>query len=305
MGFFNKIKQGLTKTKEAFTERVDAVFASFRKVDEELMEELEEALISADVGVSTSLEIIDKLRTAAKTKNISDSELLKDELKSIIIEMLKKSEDAQKADGMQIIFVIGVNGVGKTTSIGKLAYKFKAEGKNVLLAAADTFRAGAIDQLQVWADRCDVPLIKQNEGSDPAAVVYDALSAAAIRKPDVLIVDTAGRLHNKKNLMEELKKMLRIAEKQAPGASRDVYLVLDASTGQNALSQSKLFGEVGEITGIILTKLDGTAKGGVIIAISNEQNIPVKYIGLGESIDSMQDFSADEFANALFDKTEE
>ncbi|MBQ9096864.1 MAG: signal recognition particle-docking protein FtsY [Clostridia bacterium] len=305
MGFFNKIKQGLTKTKAAFTERVDAVFASFRKVDEELMEELEEALISADVGVSTSLEIIDRLRDAAKLKNISDSELLKDELKDIIIEMLKKSEDAVSTDGMQIIFVIGVNGVGKTTSIGKLAYKFKSEGKNVLLAAADTFRAGAIDQLQVWADRCDVPLIKQNEGSDPAAVVYDALSAAAIRKPDVLIVDTAGRLHNKKNLMEELKKMLRIAEKQAPGAICDVYLVLDASTGQNALSQSKLFGEVGEITGIILTKLDGTAKGGVIIAISNEQNIPVKYIGLGESIDSIQDFSADEFANALFDKTEE
>ncbi|MBR2846541.1 MAG: signal recognition particle-docking protein FtsY [Clostridia bacterium] len=305
MGFFNKIKQGLTKTKAAFSERVDSVFAAFRKVDEELMEELEEALISADVGVSTSLEIIDKLRTAAKTKNISDSELLKDELKDIIIEMLKKSEAAADTDGMQIIFVIGVNGVGKTTSIGKLAYKFKSEGKNVLLAAADTFRAGAIDQLQVWADRCDVPLIKQSEGSDPAAVVYDALSAAAVKKPDVLIVDTAGRLHNKKNLMEELKKMLRIAEKQAPGASRDVYLVLDASTGQNALSQSKLFGEVGEITGIILTKLDGTAKGGVIIAISNEQNIPVKYIGLGESIDSIQDFSAMDFANALFDKTEE
>ena len=305
MGFFNKIKQGLTKTKAAFSERVDSVFAAFRKVDEELMEELEEALISADVGVSTSLEIIEKLRTAAKTKNISDSELLKDELKDIIIEMLKKSEVAADTDGMQIIFVIGVNGVGKTTSIGKLAYKFKSEGKNVLLAAADTFRAGAIDQLQVWADRCDVPLIKQSEGSDPAAVVYDALSAAAVKKPDVLIVDTAGRLHNKKNLMEELKKMLRIAEKQAPGASRDVYLVLDASTGQNALSQSKLFGEVGEITGIILTKLDGTAKGGVIIAISNEQNIPVKYIGLGESIDSIQDFSAMDFANALFDKTEE
>ena len=305
MGFFDKIKQGLTKTQAAFSERVDSVFAAFRKVDEELMEELEEALISADVGVSTSLEIIDKLRAAAKTKNISDSELLKDELKDIIIEMLKKSEDSVSTDGMQIIFVIGVNGVGKTTSIGKLAYKFKSEGKNVLLAAADTFRAGAIDQLQVWADRCDVPLIKQSEGSDPAAVVYDALSAAAVKKPDVLIVDTAGRLHNKKNLMEELKKMLRIAEKQAPGASRDVYLVLDASTGQNALSQSKLFGEVGEITGIILTKLDGTAKGGVIIAISNEQNIPVKYIGLGESIDSIQDFSAMDFANALFDKTEE
>jgi len=305
MGFFNKIKQGLTKTKATFTERVDAVFASFRKVDEELMEELEEALISADVGVSTSLEIIDKLRNAAKTKNISDSELLKDELKEIIIDMLKRSEDAAITDGMQIIFVIGVNGVGKTTSIGKLAYKFKSEGKNVLLAAADTFRAGAIDQLQVWADRCGVPLIKQSEGSDPAAVVYDALSAAAVKKPDVLIVDTAGRLHNKKNLMEELKKMLRIAEKQAPGATRDVYLVLDASTGQNALSQSKLFGEVGDITGIILTKLDGTAKGGVIIAISNEQNIPVKYIGLGESIDSLQDFSAMDFANALFDKTEE
>ena len=303
MGFFDKLKQGLSKTKAAFTEKVDNVFANFRKVDEELMEELEEALISADVGVNTSLEIIDKLRDAAKHKNITDADALKDELKSIISDMMDKpSPVSDDGKNLEIILVIGVNGVGKTTSIGKLAYKFKQEGKNVLLAAADTFRAAAIDQLQIWADRCGLDLIKQDEGADPAAVVFDAVTAANKRQTDVLIIDTAGRLHNKKNLMSELQKIMKVASREAPKAKKDVYLVLDATTGQNALSQAKLFGEIADITGIILTKLDGTAKGGVVIAITNEQDIPVKYVGIGEGIDNLEEFVPSDFARALFDE---
>lgn len=303
MGFFDKLKQGLSKTKAAFTEKVDNVFANFRKVDEELMEELEEALISADVGVNTSVEIIDKLRDSAKHKNITDTDELKDELKAIISDMMDKdSLVSESSDNLEIILVIGVNGVGKTTSIGKLAYKFKQEGKNVLLAAADTFRAAAIDQLQIWADRCGLDLIKQDEGADPAAVVFDAVTAANKRKTDVLIIDTAGRLHNKKNLMSELQKIMKVASREAPKAKKEVYLVLDATTGQNALSQAKLFGEIADITGIILTKLDGTAKGGVVIAITNEQDIPVKYVGIGEGIDNLEEFVPADFARALFDE---
>lgn len=303
MGFFDKLKQGLSKTKAAFTEKVDNVFANFRKVDEELMEELEEALISADVGVNTSVEIIDKLRDSAKHKNITDTDELKDELKAIISDMMDKdSPVSESSDNLEIILVIGVNGVGKTTSIGKLAYKFKQEGKNVLLAAADTFRAAAIDQLQIWADRCGLDLIKQDEGADPAAVVFDAVTAANKRKTDVLIIDTAGRLHNKKNLMSELQKIMKVASREAPKAKKEVYLVLDATTGQNALSQAKLFGEIADITGIILTKLDGTAKGGVVIAITNEQDIPVKYVGIGEEIDNLEEFVPADFARALFDE---
>ncbi len=303
MGFFDKLKQGLSKTKAAFTEKVDNVFANFRKVDEELMEELEEALISADVGVNTSVEIIDKLRDSAKHKNITDADELKDELKAIISDMMDKdSPVSESSDNLEIILVIGVNGVGKTTSIGKLAYKFKQEGKNVLLAAADTFRAAAIDQLQIWADRCGLDLIKQDEGADPAAVVFDAVTAANKRKTDVLIIDTAGRLHNKKNLMSELQKIMKVASREAPKAKKEVYLVLDATTGQNALSQAKLFGEIADITGIILTKLDGTAKGGVVIAITNEQDIPVKYVGIGEGIDNLEEFVPADFARALFDE---
>ncbi len=303
MGFFDKLKQGLSKTKAAFTEKVDNVFANFRKVDEELMEELEEALISADVGVNTSVEIIDKLRDLAKHKNITDTDELKDELKAIISDMMDKdSPVSESSDNLEIILVIGVNGVGKTTSIGKLAYKFKQEGKNVLLAAADTFRAAAIDQLQIWADRCGLDLIKQDEGADPAAVVFDAVTAANKRKTDVLIIDTAGRLHNKKNLMSELQKIMKVASREAPKAKKEVYLVLDATTGQNALSQAKLFGEIADITGIILTKLDGTAKGGVVIAITNEQDIPVKYVGIGEGIDNLEEFVPADFARALFDE---
>ncbi len=301
MGLFDKIKQGLSKTKEAFTEKIDTVLKTFRKVDEELLEELEEALISADVGVNTSVEIIERLRDEAKTRKIDDADELKDVLREIITDMMRENAQDENEAAMQVILVIGVNGVGKTTSIGKLAYKFKAEGKKVMLAAADTFRAAAIDQIAVWAERCGVELIKQSEGSDPAAVVYDAMQAARQRGTEVLIIDTAGRLHNKKNLMEELRKIMKVAEREAPSAKRDVYLVLDATTGQNALSQAKLFGEVADITGIILTKIDGTAKGGVVIAINNEQSIPVKYIGCGEGIDNLQDFVPEQFAAALFD----
>ncbi len=301
MGLFDKIKQGLTKTKEAFTEKIDAVVKNFRKVDEELLEELEEALISADVGVNTSVEIIERLRDEAKTRNINDADELKAVLREIITDMMGEAQQEEPAQGLHVILVIGVNGVGKTTSIGKLAYKFKSEGKKVMLAAADTFRAAAIDQIDIWSQRCGVELIKQSEGSDPAAVVFDAMQAARQRGTDVLIIDTAGRLHNKKNLMEELRKIMKVADREAPNAKKDVYLVLDATTGQNALSQAKLFGEVADITGIVLTKIDGTAKGGVVIAINNEQSIPVKYIGCGEGIDNLQDFVPEQFAAALFD----
>ena len=301
MGFFDKLKQGLTKTKEAISGQIENVVKNFRKVDEELLEELEDALICADVGVTTATDISAKLRDEAKRRKIESGDELKEVLREIISDMMDKEQEEETNDEMQIILVIGVNGVGKTTSIGKLAHKFKAEGKNVLLAAGDTFRAAAIDQLEVWSQRSGVELIKHSEGSDPAAVVYDALCAAKQRKTDVLIVDTAGRLHNKKNLMEELRKIMKVAEREAPNAKKDVYLVLDATTGQNALSQAKLFGEIAEITGIILTKLDGTAKGGVVIAINHEQHIPVKYIGVGEGIDNLQDFNSKEFAAALFD----
>lgn len=300
MAFFEKLKQSLTKTKNSFTEKIDSVLSAFHKVDEDLMEELEEALICADVGAVTSMEIIDRLRDKVKEDRIDDISEVKNALACIISDMMCKDTE-EPSSGKELILVIGVNGAGKTTSAAKLAYRFKSEGKSVLLAAADTFRAAAIDQLQVWADRCGVDLIKQSEGSDPAAVVFDALAAAKSRGTDVLIVDTAGRLHNKKNLMEELRKILRIASEKFPEAKKEVLLVLDAGAGQNALSQAKLFGELGEITGIVLTKLDGTAKGGVIIGISAEQQIPVKYIGLGEDIDSLERFRPDEFAKALFE----
>lgn len=300
MAFFDKLKQSIAKTKDSFSQKIDGVLSAFHKVDEDLMEELEEALITADVGVETSMNIIESLRDKVKEKRLNEVSEVKTALAEIISEMMCRSEETGST-GKQLILVIGVNGAGKTTSAAKLAYRYKQEGKSVLLAAADTFRAAAIDQLQVWADRCGVDLIKQSEGSDPAAVVYDALSAAKGRNTDVLIVDTAGRLHNKKNLMEELRKILRIATEKFPEAEKEVLLVLDAGAGQNALSQAKLFGELDEITGIILTKLDGTAKGGVIIGISAEQHIPVKFIGLGEDIDSLERFKPDEFARALFE----
>lgn len=302
MGFFDKLKSGLSKTRENFSQKVNEVFKVFRKVDEELFEELEEALITADVGVNTSMEIIERLRDTVKTKNIQDADGVKAELKAIIYDML--SSDAAELNlstKPSVILVIGVNGVGKTTSIGKIASFLKNSGKNVLLAAADTFRAAAIEQLEVWADRAGVDLIKHSEGSDPAAVIFDAVNAAKTRNTDVLICDTAGRLHNKVNLMNELNKIFRVIERELPGAAKEVLLVLDATTGQNALSQAKLFGETAAITGVVLTKLDGTAKGGAVIAINNEQSIPVKLIGVGEGIDDLQYFNPKEFADALFD----
>lgn len=302
MGFFDKLKSGLSKTRENFSQKVNEVFKVFRKVDEELFEELEEALITADVGVNTSMEIIERLRDTVKTKNIQDADEVKAELKAIIYDMLSSEKsELNLSTKPSVILVIGVNGVGKTTSIGKIASLLKNDGKSVLLAAADTFRAAAIEQLEVWADRAGVDLIRHSEGSDPAAVIFDAVNAAKTRNTDVLICDTAGRLHNKVNLMNELNKIFRVIERELPGAAKEVLLVLDATTGQNALSQAKLFGETAAVTGVILTKLDGTAKGGAVIAINNEQSVPVKLIGVGEGIDDLQYFNPKEFADALFD----
>ncbi len=301
MGFFDKLKSGLTKTRDAFAQKVDSVFATFTKVDEELFEELEEALIMADVGMETSMYIIERLRDEVKRERITEGEAVKAKLKEVIKEIMCEKANVLELDKTPaVILVIGVNGVGKTTSIGKMAARFKADGKKVMLAAADTFRAAAIDQLQIWADRSGCELIRKEEGSDPSSVVYDALSAAKARGVDVLICDTAGRLHNKKNLMDELGKINRIIEREAPDSSKHVFLVLDATTGQNAISQAKLFGEAAEIDGVVLTKLDGTAKGGVVIGICREQNIPVRFVGVGEGIDDMQPFDAADFAEALF-----
>lgn len=303
MGLFDKLKAGLTKTRDAFADKVSDVFKVFVKVDEELFEELEEALISADIGVETSMYIIEQLRDRVKKNRMTDGNEVKEELKKIIAEIMSDTDnESVLEDGkLNIILIIGVNGVGKTTTIGKLAAKYKSQGKRVVLAAADTFRAAAIDQLDIWAKRVDCKIIKHEEGSDPGAVVFDAVNAAKASKADVLICDTAGRLHNKKNLMDELNKISRVIEREAPNAKKQVFLVLDATTGQNAISQAKLFSQSAQVDAIVLTKLDGTAKGGVVIGILKEQDIPVRYIGVGEAVDDLQDFSAEEFANALFD----
>ncbi len=303
MGLFDKLKAGLTKTRDAFADKVSDVFKVFVKVDEELFEELEEALISADIGVETSMYIIEQLRDRIKKNRITDGNEVKEELKKIIAEIMSDTDnESVLEDGkLNIILIIGVNGVGKTTTIGKLAAKYKSQGKRVVLAAADTFRAAAIDQLDIWAKRVDCKIIRHEEGSDPGAVVFDAVNAAKASKADVLICDTAGRLHNKKNLMDELNKISRVIEREAPNAKKQVFLVLDATTGQNAISQAKLFSQSAQVDAIVLTKLDGTAKGGVVIGILKEQDIPVRYIGVGEAVDDLQDFSAEEFANALFD----
>ncbi len=303
MGFFDKLKNGLTKTRESIAKQVNNVFSVFVKVDDELFENLEEALIMADIGVETSTYIIEKLRDNVKHKHITDGNLVKEELKSIISEILSALDTTVNTSTTpSVILVIGVNGVGKTTSIGKIASHYKSMGKKVLLAAADTFRAAAIDQLDIWAQRSGCDIIKHQENSDPAAVVFDACTAAKARGADILICDTAGRLHNKKNLMAELAKINRVIERELPDSARETLLVLDATTGQNAVSQAKLFSEAADITGIILTKLDGTAKGGIVISIAKEQNVPVKFVGVGEGIDDLQVFYSDDFAKAIFEE---
>ena len=301
MNIFSKIAAGLKKTKDSMMGRLETLMNSFTKIDEEFFEELEELLITCDIGVETSLDICDKLRAKVKEKGIKDPSEIKSELKEIIAEMLGEDKGIDTSNKPAVILVIGVNGAGKTTTIGKLAARYKNEGKSVLIAAADTFRAAAIDQLQVWAERAGADIVKHDEGSDPAAVVFDAVTAAKARGTDVVICDTAGRLHNKKNLMDELKKISRIVHQQAEGCSLETLLVLDATTGQNAVNQAKLFNETSEITGIVLTKLDGTAKGGIIISIHRELGIPVKLVGVGEKLDDLQDFHAKDFVDALFE----
>ena len=302
MSFFEKLKQGLTRTKEAITGKVNEVFSNFRKVDENLLEELEEALILSDVGAETAMKIVDNLRKRIKLEKIEDSEKVKDALKEEIYKIVtEKDNSLNLSTKPAIMLVVGVNGAGKTTSIGKIAANLKAEGKKVLVAAADTFRAAAIEQLEVWTERAGVDIIKRPEGSDPASVVFDAISKTKSGDYDVVIIDTAGRLHTKKNLMDELGKMQRIIDRELPDAAKEVLIVLDGTTGQNALVQAKEFSEVTNITGIILTKLDGTAKGGVVIGICSELNVPVKLIGVGEKIEDLQVFNAEEFAKALFE----
>ena len=301
-GFFAKIKAGLSKTRNNIMSGVDNVLKSFVKIDEDLFEELEEALIMADIGVDTSLYIIEKLREKVKDERATEASQVKGLLVQVITEILEKDDEPLELPSPSVILVIGVNGVGKTTTIGKLACNYQSEGKSVLLAAADTFRAAAIDQLQIWGDRNKCEVIKHQENSDPAAVVFDAVNAAKARKTDILICDTAGRLHNKKNLMEELRKIAKVIEREYPEAHTEVFLVLDSTTGQNALQQAKLFKEVADITGLILTKLDGTAKGGIVLAIKHNMNIPVRYIGVGEQINDLQPFNSRDFAKALFDE---
>ena len=301
MGFFAKLMAGLDKTRKNILGGVDAVLGGFTKIDEDLFEELEEALIMADMGVQTTMYIVENLRKRVKREHATDPSLIKGMLADEITAILSEGvQDEENLPNPSVILVIGVNGVGKTTTIGKLASRYKAEGHSVLLAAADTFRAAAIDQLEVWGQRSGIEVVKHEENSDPAAVVYDAVHAARSQKADLLICDTAGRLHNKKNLMEELRKIGKVIEREHPEAHNEVYLVLDATTGQNALQQAKLFQEVAQITGIILTKLDGTAKGGIVVAIKSELQIPVRYIGVGEGIQDLQRFDAREFAKALF-----
>ncbi|MBQ8787368.1 MAG: signal recognition particle-docking protein FtsY [Oscillospiraceae bacterium] len=301
MNIFSKIAAGLKKTKDSMMGKLESLMNSFTKIDEEFFEELEELLITCDIGVETSLDICGELRKKVKEKGITDPALIKDELKEIIAEMLGEDKKIDTSTTPTVILIIGVNGAGKTTTIGKLAARYKNEGKKVLVAAADTFRAAAIEQLEVWTERAGVDIVKHAEGSDPASVVFDAVTAAKARGTDILICDTAGRLHNKKNLMDELKKISRIVHQQAEGCVLETLLVLDATTGQNAVNQAKLFSEVADITGIVLTKLDGTAKGGIIISIHRELGIPVKLVGVGEKLDDLQDFSAKDFADALFE----
>jgi fused signal recognition particle receptor len=305
-GFFAQLKAGLTKTRHNFVDKVEEVFTGRKKIDEELYEELEEVLICSDVGVTTSLALVDRLRKEVKIRKISAPSELAKVLQELIAELLGEEEPLIFAkQGPSIILVVGVNGVGKTTTIGKLANQLKKDGKRVIMAAGDTFRAAAIDQLEVWGERSGIEVIKHREGADPAAVAYDAVQAAKSRSIDVVIVDTAGRLHNKVNLMEELRKVTKVIGREIPGAPHEVLLVLDATTGQNALQQAKLFQEVAGVTGIVLTKLDGTAKGGVVLGIRGETQIPVKWIGIGEGIEDLRPFVPKDFAAALFNRPDE
>jgi len=298
---FDRLKQGLTKAKQGITDKIDTVLKSYTKVDEELLEDLEEVLITADVGVNTTMEIIEKLRLAIKSKGITDPQDVRYELQLIVEDILTTENSKLDVEhSPTIVLMVGVNGVGKTTTIGKLANRYKSQGKKVLLAAGDTFRAAAIEQLEVWANRSNVDIIKHQEGADPGAVIFDAIKAAKARKVDLLICDTAGRLHNKANLMNELGKVFKIVDREFPEAKREVLLVVDATTGQNAVSQAKTFKEVADITGIVLTKLDGTAKGGVVLAVKSEVDVPVKLIGVGETVEDLQDFDAKAFSDALF-----
>lgn len=301
-GFFARLKAGLTKTRDSIVRGIDSVFNGFSSIDDDFYEELEEILIMGDIGVSATTEIMERLKEQVKEQHLKEPKECKQVLIESIKEQMRVDEAAYDFERKQsVIMVIGVNGVGKTTSVGKLAGKLKDEGRKVLIAAADTFRAAAGDQLAEWAKRADVPMIGGKEGADPASVVYDAVSAAKARGVDVLLIDTAGRLHNKKNLMEELKKMNRIIDREFPDVYRENLIVLDGTTGQNALVQAREFGEVADLTGIILTKMDGTAKGGIAVAIQSELKVPVKYIGVGETIEDLQKFNSDEFVNALFD----
>ncbi|PEZ05396.1 signal recognition particle-docking protein FtsY [Bacillus sp. AFS018417] len=300
-----KFKQGLEKTRNSFAEKVNDLVYRYRKVDEDFFEELEEILIGADVGVSTVMELIDQLRDEVKRRNIQDPREVQAVISEKLIEIYKgdgnfNNELNVQDNALTVILFVGVNGVGKTTTIGKMAHKFKADGKSVLLAAGDTFRAGAIEQLEVWGERVGVDVIKQGSGSDPAAVMYDAIQAAKSRKVDVLLCDTAGRLQNKVNLMKELEKVKRVIEREVPGAPHEVLLVIDATTGQNGLSQAKTFREATNVTGIVLTKLDGTAKGGIVLAIRNEMDVPVKFVGLGEQMDDLQAFDPEQYVYGLF-----
>ena len=300
MGFFDKLKQGLSKTKSSIDEKLNNVFSNFRKVDEELLDELEEALIMSDVGVETSNKIITNLRNKIKKEKIEDEQAVRQALRDEIKNVLEEVDNTLKLETTpSVILVVGVNGVGKTTSIGKIANRLKQDGKKVVVAAADTFRAAAVEQLEIWANRAGCDIVKREEGTDPAAVVYDAVKIAKEKQADVLICDTAGRLHNKKYLMDELVKIKKVIDKELPEASKEVLMVLDATTGQNAISQVTAFKETVNITGLVLTKLDGTAKGGVVIGIVAENKVPVKFIGIGEQIDDMEIFNSNDFVNAL------
>lgn len=300
-GFFAKLKEGLSKTKKNLTEQIESVIFQYKKIDDDFLDELEEILITSDMGVETTMDIIDYIKEETKKRKLEDTLEIKDVIKEYLINVLEENESPEVTDKQRVILIVGVNGVGKTTSIGKIAYRLKQSGNKVIVAAADTFRAAAVEQLKEWCTRAGVDIIASEQGSDPGAVIFDAIQAAKARKSDVLICDTAGRLHNKKNLMNELSKIFKILDKEFSEAHIDVYLVIDATTGQNGIVQAKLFKETCNINGLILTKLDGTAKGGIAFPIVNELKIPIKYVGVGEQIDDLQDFNAQDFVNAIFE----